>query len=63
MVIFAAEYAVTNWSLIIWKFIEKERELMDKFTVEEINLMCVQGAGQDGHDCRHTERDPPHTGQ
>ncbi len=36
---------------------------MDKFTVEEINLMCVQGAGQDGHDCRHTERDPPHTGQ
>ena len=41
MVIFAAEYAVTNWSLIIWKFIEKERELMDKFTVEEINLMCV----------------------
>ena len=41
VVIFAAEYAVTNWSLIIWKFIEKERELMDKFTVEEINLMCV----------------------
>ena len=41
MAIFAAEYAVNNWSLIIWKFIKKERELMDKFTVEEINLMCV----------------------
>ena len=37
---------------------------MDKFTVEEINLMCVfGGAGQDGHDCRHKERNHPHTGQ
>ena len=35
---------------------------MDKFTVEEINLMCVF-EGQDRHDCRHKECDPPHTGQ
>lgn len=36
---------------------------MGKFTVEEVNLMCVfEGAGQEGHDCRYKECDSPHTG-
>ena len=28
-----------------------------------IRRQCLLFVAKDGHDCRHTERDPPHTGQ